>query len=93
MDDDTVQLLLESAAEILGVLPYPVDAYQNVARNDVAFHIVESDDVGISIVVEVLAVDLQNIFVVAKKVTDVPYPLFLFLHHLGDPFFESGIFF
>ena len=38
-----------------------------------AVGIIERDDVGIVIMIEKLSVDLQNLFVGAEKIADLPY--------------------
>ena len=52
--------------------------------------VIESDYVGIVIMIEKLAVDLQYLFVVAEKVAYLPHSPALPGRYIDDPFFDGG---
>jgi hypothetical protein len=89
VDDHAMELLLERHAEPDGVLPYPVDTDHDVARDKTTRDIVEGDDIGIGVVVEVLPIDAEEVLVVAKKIVDVANLLSATHDDLGDPTLDS----
>ena len=68
MDDDAVQLGVIRGIELFGIGAHRVEADKQVARNAVSFGIVEGDDVGVIIVLQVLAVHLQYLLIGAEDV-------------------------
>ena len=88
MNDDTMQLMFEWHFKFLCILPYPIDTNHNIARDEVGCHMVKSDDVGISVMVEVLPIDPKKVLIVAKEIRDVSHPLLATLDNFGDPFFN-----
>ena len=68
MDYDTVEFLLERHSKFFGVLPYPINTNHNVTRNKVGSDIVESDNIGICIVIQELPIDLEQTLVITKKI-------------------------
>ena len=85
VDENAVEFLLERDAKREGILPYPVDADENVARDEVGGDIVEGDDVGVGVVVKELTVDLKDVVIVAEEVGDVADLLATPTDYLGDP--------
>ena len=71
MDDGAMQLLVVRLAELLGVGAHGVEANEEVARDLIAARIVEGDDVGVVVVLQILPVHLQNLLIRAKDVADV----------------------
>ena len=69
--DDAVQLVFEALSVFLGVAFDGVEADEYVAAYPVAFGVVEGDDVGVVVVLQVLPVDFQDAAVVAKDVADL----------------------
>ena len=55
VDDDPVQLPFIRLFELLGISAYGVEADEEVARDSVPFGIVEGDDVGVIVMLQVLA--------------------------------------
>ena len=88
MDDNTVELLVESGVELLGILLHTLNTYQNIAGNNFALNVVEGDNVGIGIVIEIFTIDLDEVIIVAEEIADVAYLLALGLDDLRNPFFH-----
>ena len=68
VDDDAVQFFVIGFAEGFGVGAHGVEADKEVAAHDVVCAIVKRDDVGVVVVVEILAVHFQYLFVIAKDI-------------------------
>ena len=91
VSENPKQLFIESHPENAGVFAHPFHTDIDVAVQEITLHIVESDDVGEGVVLQILEVELKQIVVVAKDVIDVAQ-LFsvsggkgghpLFIHHL-----------
>ena len=60
---NAAKLILKHNALIFRVFKNTVEGDQEVSSKGVAFRMVEGDDVGVGVVVEVLAVVLQKLFV------------------------------
>ena len=73
MNDDTVELIVVGLAEELGIGAHGVEADDDVAVDDVVFIVVESDDIGIKVVTEVLVVDLEYLLVVNKHISHLAH--------------------
>ena len=86
MDHDAVELVGEGAAVGLGVDFDAIDRDENVAADDVwSGRIVEGDDVGIVIVLQVLLVHLAQVAVAAENVIDLRDPMAFRFSGLLDP--------
>ncbi len=91
VSENPKQLFIESHPENVSVFAHPFHTDIDVAVQEITLHIVESDDVGEGVVLQILEVELKQIVVVAKDVIDVAQ-LFsvsggkggqpLFIHHL-----------
>ena len=68
MDYDTVKLVGKGYLKLLRVVGDAVDAYEYVARESVGDTVVEGDDIGVGVVVEVLLVDREYVVVGAEEV-------------------------
>ena len=73
MDDDTVQLVEERCAYLLGVGSNRVERYIDVAIHACARGIIKGDDVGIVVVLKELAIDSKDLLVVAEDIVEVAY--------------------
>lgn len=93
MDNDTVQFLIEGGIEELSILFDALNTDHNIARYEVAFDIVKGDNIGIGVVVEVGAVNLNEVGIIAEKITDVTYLFILSFDNVGNPFFDLELFF
>ena len=85
MDDGAVQLFVVRGMELLRVRADSVEANEQIAPDAVACRIVECNDIGIIIVLEVLAIHLQNLRVGAKDVAHVAYALAIRPGHFAHP--------
>ena len=85
VDDDAAQLLVEGGAVELGVCPDGVEADVDVAAQRVAAAVVETDVVGVVVVADEAAVDVEHRLVVDEDVVDVAHHLAIALGHLPDP--------
>ena len=86
MDDDPMQLPFIRLFELLGIGSYGVEADEEVARYSVPFGIVEGDDVGVIVMLQVLAVHFQYLLVGAEYVSHFAHLLALGGSHLFHPF-------
>ena len=82
VDDDAVELFIVGGALLLGIGAHGVEADEEVACDGVFLAgeegivaVVEGDDVGVVVVLQILTVHLKYFFVVAEDVADVPHPL------------------
>ena len=66
--DNTVQLFVISASYLFGIAAHGIQTDEQVTADYVVFAIVERDDVGIIIVLQVFPVYFKNLFVIAKDV-------------------------
>ena len=99
VSENPKQFFLESHPVDDGIFAHPFHTDIDVAVQEVTLHIVERDDVGESIVLQILEVELEQIVVVAKDIIDVAQ-LFtmsggqggqpLFIHHLLSKL-ETGL--
>ena len=80
MDDDPVQFtFVVVIGELFRIGAYGIEADEEVTAKAVAFTVVESDDICVIIVLQILAVYLEDLFVRAEDVGD-----------FTDSFFGSG---
>lgn len=75
--DDTVQLRVVVASEELRIRAHGIEADEEVTAEPVAFAVIEGDDVGVVIVLQILAVHLQNLLVGTENIGDFtgPFPV------------------
>ena len=91
MSENPKQFFIESHPEDICVFAHSFHTDIDVAVQEVTLHIIERDDVGEGVVLQILKVELEQIVVVAEDVIDVAQ-LFsvsggeggqpLFVHHL-----------
>ena len=84
--DNTVQLLVVLSALLLGVGAHGVERYHDVAVQPVALCVVEGDNVGVEVVLQVLPVHLQYLLVVGEEIAYLAYPLAVGGGHSLNPF-------
>ncbi len=68
MNDYTVKLFFIVSALLDSIATHSIKANKNIAMDDGALSIIESDYVGIVIVGEVLTIDLEYFFVIAEDI-------------------------
>jgi len=83
--DDAVQFVLVVLPELLGIGLDGVKADEEVSADAVALGVVEGDDVGVVVVLQVLAVHLQYALVVAEDVGHFAYALSVLGRYGLDP--------
>ena len=66
-----VQLLIRLFAKLQGVAPYGIGADEEVAADFVSGGVVKGDDVGVIVMVQILAVYFQYLLIVAKNIGNV----------------------
>ncbi len=71
VDDYAVQLLLICRPHHFAVAAHGVERDEKVAADDIILAVVEGDDVGVIVMLQVLAVYLKNLLVVAEYVGNV----------------------
>lgn len=95
MDDDTMEFTIVGLLELLGIGAHRIERNEQIATDFVPFGIVESDDVCVIVMLQILAVDLEDLLIVAEDIRDLPYPLTMILGDLFHPgtnicFVDSG---
>lgn len=87
MDHHAVKLFVEICLELLSIFPYTVHADENIAGHPCFIRVIESDDVCISVVGQVLNIKCLEIFVGAKNEVDaccfVPFRFYRIENPLG----------
>ena len=68
-----VQFLLVCCAYHLAVAANGVERDEKVAADNILLAVVEGDDVGVVVVLQILAVNLKNLLVVAEDIIKVAY--------------------
>ena len=71
VSENPKQLFIKSHPEDVGIFAYPFHTDIDVAVQEITLHVVERNDVGEGIVLQILEVELEQIVVVAKDVIDV----------------------
>lgn len=83
---DAVEFILEGGFVVTGVRTDAVDGDENVAADQVrSGRVVERDDVGIVIVLQVLLVHLAQVAIAAENVIDLRDPMVFRFSGLLDP--------
>ena len=90
MHHDTVQFLLEGSAVLRRVFANGIDADKQVSAEHLSLTIIEGNDVGKIIVLQVALVDIQDIRVRTKDNADVSEPLDLALGNQLQPLVIQG---
>ena len=88
MDDDTVQLVEEWCAYLLGVGCNGFERYVNVAIHACARGIIKGDDVGIVVVLEKLLIDGENLLIIAEDIVEVAYGIAVLSCGALDPLLD-----
>ena len=70
VDDRAMQFFVVRCFELFRICFYRIQADKKVARYFVAAGIIERDDIGVIIVLQILAVYLQDLFVGTKDIGD-----------------------
>ena len=68
MDDDTMQFSFISLVELFGIGTYGIEADEEVARDTISFGVVEGNDVGVIVMLQILAVHFQNLLIGAENI-------------------------
>lgn len=91
VDYDAHQFAPVWLTKLIGIGADSIERYDDIAGYSALVGIIESDYVGIVIMIEKLAVDLQYLFVVAEKVAYLPHSPALPGRYVEYPFFDGGI--
>ena len=73
MYDDTVQLMVEGGSHLIGIALDGIERDIDVAIHARARGIIKGDDVGEIVVLEKLAVDSEDLLIVAKDIVEFAY--------------------
>ena len=85
VDNDAVEFLFVGSTYVLGIRTHGVEGNEEVATDFIALRVVKGNDVGVIIVLEELAVDLQNLFIIDKNVSNGATALAVRLCHGINP--------
>ena len=88
MDDDTMQLVEERCAYLFGVGGNRVKRYIDIAIHACARGIIKGDDIGIVVVLKELAIDSENLLVVAEDIVEVAHRLAVLGSSALDPLLD-----
>ena len=75
VDDDAMQLTLIGLIQHLCIRTHSVEADEDITTEAMALAIVESDDVCVVIMLQILQIYLQDALIGAEKVADGAYTL------------------
>lgn len=87
VDQYSQELIIEGFPKLVGILPYPVQTYQNAAGHHIADTLVKGDDVGISVVIQKADIALKHIVVITENIGDVAWHLPFLANHPLQPNF------
>lgn len=90
VDYDAHQFAPIWLTKLIGIGADSIERYDDIAGDCALVGIIESDYVGIVIMIEKLAVDLQYFLVVAEKVAYLPHSPALPGRYVDYPFFDGG---
>lgn len=85
MNDDAVKLALILLAELFGIGTHGIEADKEVTTDDIALGIVKGDDVGVIVVLQVLAVHFQYPLVITEDVGHLAHPFAILGRYGLDP--------
>ena len=89
--DDPVKFAFETLVVVIGIVPHPIDTDVNFPRYGCSgLRQIKSDDIGIIIVVQVVSVDLQEVFIAAEYKVERIKRFFLLLKEPLDKAFTLG---
>ena len=77
--------------EFLGIGPYGIERYVQVATQEAARTIVEGNYVGIVIVIEKTAVDFEYFLIVTKNIIDRSYNSVVGIRNPNNPLFKLPV--
>lgn len=72
VDDNTQQFSIITCADRHRIGRYSVERYEDITLDELAMSVVESNDIGVIIVIEELSVDIENLVVIAKDICNLP---------------------
>ena len=90
VDYDSHQFAPVWLIKLIGIGADSIERYDDITGYSALVGIIESDNVGIVIMIEKLAVDLQYLFVVAEKVAYLPHSPALPGRYVDYPFLDGG---
>lgn len=70
-----VEFLVVSFAKKFSIRLYGIQTYKEVAGNYIALTVVKGYDIGIVIVLQILAIHLEYFFIIAEHIGHFAYPL------------------
>lgn len=86
MNDNPVKFFVRIGHELCRIFLYPIDADENVAFDIILlFAMIEGDNVGQGLVIQVLLVDGKEIGIGTKNVAEVSELMVFFLNDCLDP--------
>ena len=88
VDDDAVQFVQECGTCLLGIGSHRIKGNINIAIYARARGIIKGNDNGIVVVLEKLAIDGQNLLVVAEDVVEFAYRVSVLSGYGFDPLFD-----
>lgn len=89
MKDHAVEFGFEGSAKCLGVVPYTINADIDLSQGGRAGRQVEGDDIGVIVVLQVLAVDVEESLVAAENIIEGLQFLTFFTEQAFDLGFQS----
>ena len=81
----SVQLLLILHTQLFAVTEHCIEAYKKVARYDILLGVIECNNIGVIIVLKILAINLENFLVVTEDIRNIPNLFTVTCRHLFNP--------
>ena len=85
MYDGAVKFLIVSCGKLLTIGTYRIEADEEIATDGIVLRVVEGNDIGIVVVLQVLAVHLEYALIIAKYVVHIAHVLAIGGSHSTDP--------
>ena len=86
VNNDTVEFIVIRSAELFCIGAYRIQADEQVSGQAVALTIVESNDVRVVVVLQILAVYFQNFFIGTENISDFTESFSIGSSYGFDPF-------
>ena len=88
VDNDSMQFVKEWRAHLFGVGSYSVKRNINIAIHTRARGIIKGDDVGIVVVLKELAIDSDNLLIIAEDIVELAYRVAILRCGALDPLLD-----
>ena len=71
VDNHSTKFLLKGNSKFRGILPHPIYTDEDISRDKSTSHIIESNNISIRVMIEVLLIYFEKVFVVTKEIVNI----------------------